>query len=114
MNEQGSEKAKVRFMMLERGPIAFLHGLRNIARSFFLEASLTSGLVSAAYTRINERVTMLNTLRKRLAVIVGQVSSMTFVFVLLRCDQSSSVEICLIFFMSLFLARILHDYCRPC
>lgn len=70
---QGSEKDKVKFMVLERGPIAFLYGLKKIARSFLLESSLTSGLVSAAYTRINERVTMLNTLRKRLAVIIGQV-----------------------------------------
>ncbi len=77
MVDQGSDKEKVRFMMLERGPIAFLHGLKKIARSFFLEASLTSGIVSAAYTQINERVTMLNTLRKRLAVIIGQVSSVT-------------------------------------
>lgn len=80
MNKQGIERDKVRFMMLERGPIAFLHGLKKIARSFFLETSLTSGLVSAAYTRINERATMLNTLRKRLAVIIGQVSSMAFIF----------------------------------
>lgn len=70
---QGPEQDKVRFMMLERGPVAFLRGLRKIVRSFFLESSLTSGLVSAAYTRINGRVTMLNTLRKRLAVIIGQV-----------------------------------------
>ncbi|KAG0590203.1 hypothetical protein KC19_1G080900 [Ceratodon purpureus] len=70
---QGSEKDKVKFMMFERGPIAFLRGLRKIARSFLLESTLTSGLVSAAYTRINERVTMLNTLRKRLAIIIGQV-----------------------------------------
>lgn len=80
MNLQGAEQDKVRFMMLERGPVAFLRGLKKIVRSFFLESSLTSGLVSAAYTRINERVTMLNTLRKRLAVIIGQVSSMTFIF----------------------------------
>jgi nuclear-control-of-ATPase protein 2 len=79
VNKQGSEKDKVKFMVLERGPIAFLYGLKKIARSFLLESSLTSGLVSAAYTRINERVTMLNTLRKRLAVIIGQVSSMIFI-----------------------------------
>lgn len=77
---QGAEQDKVRFMMLERGPIAFFQGLKKIVHSFFLESSLTSGLVTAAYTRINERVTMLNTLRKRLAIIIGQVSSMIFIF----------------------------------
>lgn len=60
-------------MMLERGPVAFVRGLKKVVQSFFLESSLTSGLLSAAYSRINERVTMLNTLRKRLAIIIGQV-----------------------------------------
>lgn len=70
---QSAEQDKVRFMMLERGPVAFVRGLKKVVQSFFLESSLTSGLLSAAYSRINERVTMLNTLRKRLAIIIGQV-----------------------------------------
>jgi nuclear-control-of-ATPase protein 2 len=69
---QGTERDKVRFMVLERGPWAFLQGVRQLLRSLVWDSS-TQGLVVAAAIRITERVSMLTDLRNRLAVLNGQV-----------------------------------------
>ncbi|CAK9859264.1 unnamed protein product [Sphagnum jensenii] len=68
---QGTERDKVRFMVLERGPWAFLQGVRQLLRSLVWDSS-TQGLVVAAAIRITERVSMLTDLRNRLAVLNGQ------------------------------------------
>jgi hypothetical protein len=72
MMHQGTERDKVRFMVLERGPWAFLQGVRQLLRSLVWDSS-TQGLVVAAAIRITERVSMLTDLRNRLAVLNGQV-----------------------------------------
>lgn len=75
--EQGGERDKVRFMVLERGPFAFLQGLKHLVRSLFGEESSTQGLAKLAAIRISERVAMLENLKRLLATVVGEVSSVT-------------------------------------
>lgn len=75
--EQGGERDKVRFMVLERGPSAFLQGLKHLVRSLFWEESSTQGLAKLAAIRISERVAMLENLKRLLATVVGEVSSVT-------------------------------------
>jgi hypothetical protein len=60
-------------MVLERGPWAFYQGVKRFIRSSFVEASPGQELVTAASSRISERVAVLADLRERLASVTGQV-----------------------------------------
>ena len=63
-------------MMLERGPWAFILGIRRFLQASFIEAAPTQGLLAAAGSRISERVSILVDLRERLATITGQVGDL--------------------------------------
>lgn len=73
MEEQGGGNDKLWFMMLERGPWAFIQGVTKLVRASFVEASPTQELMLAAGSRISERIAVLTDLRERLATIIGQV-----------------------------------------
>lgn len=71
--KQGGENDKLSFMILERGPWAFYQGVKRFIRASFVEASPGQELVTAASSRISERVAVLADLRERLATVIGQV-----------------------------------------
>ncbi|KAL3680788.1 hypothetical protein R1sor_023744 [Riccia sorocarpa] len=70
---EGRDAAKVRLMVLERGPWQFILGIARLVRGSLWEESATAGLVSAVTTRITERVVVLTSLQHRLAALLGKV-----------------------------------------
>jgi nuclear-control-of-ATPase protein 2 len=65
---------KVRFMILERGPWAFIQGVSKLVRDSICESSTTQGLVITAVSEISKRMFLLSELQHRLAVALGEVS----------------------------------------
>ena len=65
---------KVRFMILERGPLAFIQGVSKLVRDSIWESSTTHGLVFTAVSEISKRMMLLSDLQHRLAVALGEVS----------------------------------------
>ena len=73
LGKQGGESDKLSFMMLERGPWPFFQGISKFIRASVVGASPGQKLLTAASSRISERVAVLVDLRERLAKITGQV-----------------------------------------
>ncbi|EFJ26292.1 hypothetical protein SELMODRAFT_98278 [Selaginella moellendorffii] len=71
--QQGSDMMRIRFMVLERGPHAFVEGLACMVRALISEGSATQKLVYDASCRITERMTMLRIIQEQLAVLLAQV-----------------------------------------
>lgn len=70
---QGERNAKLRFALLERGPWAFGQGSVALLLGLFDKKPTIDLLVSAASTRITDRITILSLLQSRIAAILAQV-----------------------------------------
>ncbi|MCO5557025.1 hypothetical protein L7F22_010580 [Adiantum nelumboides] len=69
---EGAHMQKVRFMVLERGPLAFVQGIAKLVRDCIKEHSPTQGLAAIAASQISERTVLLHALESRLAIVLGE------------------------------------------
>lgn len=70
---EGADLHKVNFMVLERGPLAFIQGVAKLVRDCIWECSPTHGLVVTAASQISTRTILLTSLQCRLALVLGEV-----------------------------------------
>eukprot|EP00250_Pteridium_aquilinum_P008315 c17845_g1_i1 orf=118-1896(+) len=70
---EGAHMQKVRFMVLERGPLAFVQGVAKLLRDSIWECSPTQGLAVSAVSQISKRTILLYALECRLALVLGEV-----------------------------------------
>ncbi|GAB4855941.1 hypothetical protein Ancab_024581 [Ancistrocladus abbreviatus] len=70
---EGSHAQKVYFLILERGPLAFIEGTVQLMRNFIAEGSSLQQLCHSASAYISERVTVLESLRCVLARFLAKV-----------------------------------------
>lgn len=70
---EGSHMQKVRFMVLERGPLAFVQGIAKLVHDWVWECSSTQGLAVSAVSQISKRTVLLYALECCLALVVGEV-----------------------------------------
>eukprot|EP01018_Ginkgo_biloba_P006080 Gb_02814 [translate_table: standard] len=70
---EGTDARKVRFMVFERGPWAFIEGTIHLVHGFIIEGSPVQHLVLAAASRISERVSVLTSLQRHLATLLAQI-----------------------------------------
>lgn len=68
---------KVRFMVLERGPLAFVQGIAKLVHDWVWECSSTQGLAVSAVSQISKRTVLLYALECCLALVVGEVRSLS-------------------------------------
>ncbi|CAN6560312.1 unnamed protein product [Malus baccata var. baccata] len=70
---EGSNAQKVKFMVLERGPHAFIEGAIQLIRGCIAEGSSIQSISLSASAHISERITILTSLRCSLATFLAQV-----------------------------------------
>lgn len=69
---QGSKAQKIKFMVLERGPHAFVDGTIQLIRGYDGEGSSIQNMYLSASAHISERVAILTSLRSSLATFLAQ------------------------------------------
>ncbi|MCO5547181.1 hypothetical protein L7F22_000624 [Adiantum nelumboides] len=77
---EGAHMQKVRFMVLERGPLAFVQGIAKLVRDCIKEHSPTQGLAVIAASQISKRTVLLHALESRLALVLGEVHFFIFFY----------------------------------
>ncbi|KAM5571694.1 protein DGS1, mitochondrial [Rosa sericea] len=69
---EGSKAQKVKFMMLERGPQAFVDGTIQLIRGYDGEGSSIQNMCLSASAHMSERIAVLSSLRSSLATFLAQ------------------------------------------
>ncbi|KAH7439498.1 hypothetical protein KP509_04G064900 [Ceratopteris richardii] len=77
---EGTHSQKVKFIVLERGPVAFVHGISKLVKDCIYEYSPTQGLAALAASEISERTILLHALECRLALLLGEVYKQAHIF----------------------------------
>ncbi|KAI5071139.1 hypothetical protein GOP47_0013390 [Adiantum capillus-veneris] len=70
---EGAHMQKIRFMVLERGPLAFVQGIAKLVRDCIKEGSPTQNLAVIAASQISKRTVLLQALECCLALVLGEV-----------------------------------------
>ncbi|CAM6083411.1 unnamed protein product [Calypogeia fissa] len=70
---EATDTAKVKFMLLERGPWAFIVGVARLLEASIRAESVTKGINLLVSTRISSRVAVLTAVQCRLATLLGVV-----------------------------------------
>lgn len=68
-----ADSRKVHFMVFERGPLAFIEGTIQLVRGLITQGSPMQHLAIAAASQISERVAVLTTLQRHLAILLAEI-----------------------------------------
>lgn len=77
---QGSNAQKVKFMVLERGPQAFIEGTIQLIHDCIAEGSSIKNICLSASAHISERIAILTNLRCSLATFLAEVCFTLFMY----------------------------------